>query len=87
MNAVTGDPKALVQYRANLEEIFKRLLDIERQMKVAMNPAVVNDLMNAIQRIQDVLGNMNLGKLATTFQNLNALLDNMQAAMSNFAPV
>lgn len=75
-------------------KIFARLSDIEQKMKTAMSADVVNDMMNAVQKISEVLGRVNLGKLEVTFKEagkgLEAIkdtLDSVMPKMKEFAEI
>lgn len=66
-------------------KIVARLSEVEQKMKTAMSADVVNDMMNAVQKISDVLGRVNLGKLEVTLKEtgkgLEAIKDSLDSVM------
>lgn len=82
-----GDAGALKEYKAELVEIFMRLSDIEGRMKTALSPDVVNDMMNAVQKVSDVLGRVNLGKLEVSLKEVDNGLSSIKEELDSIVPL
>lgn len=67
-------------------DIYARLGDIERRMKTALSTDVVNDLMNAISKVNDVLGRVNLGKLEVSLKEARSGLSDIKDMLSGILP-
>lgn len=73
-------------------DIYARLGDIEQRMKTALSADVINDLMNAVSKVNEVLGRVNLGKLEVSlretssgFGSIKETLDSVLPKMKEFA--
>lgn len=81
-----GDPEALVSYKKELTDIYARLGDIEQRMKTALSADLVNDLMNAVSRVSDVLGRVNLGKLEVSLKETNRGFESIKDTLNSVLP-
>lgn len=73
-NSMEGK-KAFSDVKSELENLIQRLGNLEDRVKTGLNPAAVNDMMNAVARLNDIFGRVNLGKLEISFKNVDASLE------------
>lgn len=71
MSGAMGDQKGFATAKAELDAIISRLRDLESRMKTALSADVINDMMNAAQKMNDVFGRLNLGKLEVSLRSVD----------------
>lgn len=76
------DKAAFSDTKTELDHIIARLTDVETRLKTALNPQAINDMMNALQKLNDVFGRINLGKLEVTFKNMESSFENISTKLS-----